>query len=353
MTKPSRSQPRRVKTRMPKTKHPSSGSKCPSCNTALRPNAKFCHECGAPAGKQSDAKRADWKSVAPFVVMIAVVGALLVFGLGYYATEQKNLSSPPQSDAASSSRQPEPLVDLSTMSPREAADRLFNRVMAADERGDSAQATQLAPMALQAYRLVERPDADVHYHMGLISLVLGDIDEARMQIENVKQDSADHLLGMALASRVAKRIGDDKSASDILARFAAAYDAELRRGKPEYEAHRITIERLHASATGSRTTESSNQNPKGPESGAQLFASRCAGCHGPSASGSDKGPPLVHQIYEPGHHTDAAFYQAVRQGVKSHHWSFGNMMPIPGITDEQIGQIVSYVRNLQVKNGIK
>jgi len=337
---------------MSKTKQPSGGSKCPSCNTALRPNAKFCHECGAPTGEQSDAKQQDWKRLAPFVVLIAVVGAVLVFGLGYYATQQKDLPSPPQSDVASSSRQPEPLVDLSTMDPREAADRLFNRVMIADERGDTAQATQLAPMALAAYRLVDRPDADVHYHMGLISLVLGNLDDVRRQIENVKRDSAEHLLGLALALKVAERGGDDKSASDILARFAAAYDAEIGRGKPEYEAHRNTIERLHASVTGLTATGTSNESPKPPETGAQLFASRCAGCHGPSASGSDKGPPLVHQIYEPGHHADAAFYQAVRQGVKSHHWSFGNMMPIPGITDEQIGQIISYVRDLQVKNGI-
>ncbi len=331
----------------------SRGSKCPSCRTALRPDAKFCHECGAPAGEQSDANQQDWKRLAPFVVLIAVVGAILVSALGYFATQQKDRSIPRQSDVVSSSGQFEQPVDLSTMNPREAADRLFNRVMIADESGDTAQAMQFAPMALQAYQRVDPPDADIHYHMGLISLVLGNLDEARQQIEKVKRDSAEHLLGLALAMRVAKRVGDDKAASDILARFAAAYDAEIGRGKPEYEAHRNTIERLHASATGLTTTEASNQSPKPPESGAQLFASRCAGCHGRSASGSDKGPPLVHQIYEPGHHADASFYQAVRQGVKSHHWSFGNMMPIPGISDKQIGQIVTYVRNLQVENGIK
>ena len=337
---------------MSKTKNPSNGPKCPSCNSALSPDAKFCHECGAPAGEQSDAKRADWKSVAPFVAVIAVVGAGLVFALGYFASQQKNLSSAPQSDVASSSPQIEPPVDPSTMSPREAANSLFNRVMRANENGDTAQATQFAPMALQAYRLIDRPDADAYYHMGLISLVLGDLDDVRKQIENIKRDSAEHLLGLSLALSVAKRVGDDKSELDILARFAAAYDAEVRLGKPEYEAHSVTIERLHASATGLGTTEVSNRNPEPPEAGAQLFASRCAGCHGPGASGSDKGPPLVDQIYEPGHHADAAFNRAVRQGVKSHHWSFGDMMPIPGITDEQIGQIVSYVRNLQVKNGI-
>ncbi len=277
----------------------------------------------------------------------------MVLVLGNFTTEQKDPPSPPQSDVVSSSRQLNQPVDLSNMSSREAADRLFNRVMLANESGDTAQAMQFAPMALQAYRLVDRPDADAYYHMGLISLVLGNLDDVRKQIENIKRDSPEHLLGYALALSVAKRGGDDKSALDILTRFAAAYNAETGSGKPEYEAHSVTIEKLYASTTSLRTAKTSNQIPKRPETGEQLFASRCAGCHGPSASGSDKGPPLVHQIYEPGHHADASFYQAVRQGVESHHWSFGNMLPIPGITDKQIGQIVSYVRALQVENGIK
>ncbi len=337
---------------MSKAEHSSSGSKCPSCQTALHPDAKFCHECGALAGDQPDAKRWDRKNIAPVVVLItAGVGLILV--VGYFATEQKAPSNSPQSDIISSPRQLKQPVDLSTMTPREAADRLFNRVMAADERGDTAQARQFAPMALQAYRLIDRPDADAYFHMGQINMLLGNLDEVRKQIESIKRDSAEHLLGLALAFRVAKRVGDDKSVSEILARFAAAYDAEIKRSKPEYKAHRVTIEKLHVATAGLKTAKTSNQIPKRQESGAQLFESKCSGCHGPNASGSDNGPPLVHRIYEPGHHANASFYQAIRRGVKSHHWSFGDMLPIPGVTNEQIGQIVSYVRKLQVKNGIK
>jgi len=337
---------------MSKAKHSSSGSKCPSCQTALHPDAKFCHECGALAGGQPGAKRWDRKNIAPFVVLItAGVGLFLV--VGYFATEQKAPPSSQQSDIISSTRQLELPIDLSTMTPREAADRLFNRVMAADERGDTAQARQFAPMALQAYRLIDRPDADAYFHMGQINMLLGNLDEVRKQIESIKRDSAEHLLGLALAFRVAKRVGDDKSVSEILARFAAAYDAEIKRSKPEYKAHRVTIEKLHVATAGLKTAKTSNQIPKRQESGAQLFESKCSGCHGPNASGSDNGPPLVHRIYEPGHHANASFYQAIRRGVKSHHWSFGDMLPIPGVTNEQIGQIVSYVRKLQVKNGIK
>lgn len=86
--------------------------------------------------------------------------------------------------------------------------------------------------------------------------------------------------------------------------------------------------------------------------GERLFSTNCAICHGVNASGSDKGPPLVHRIYEPNHHGDGAFYRAVRLGVRAHHWPFGKMAPLPGVRDEEIGQIVHYVRELQKANGI-
>ena len=89
------------------------------------------------------------------------------------------------------------------------------------------------------------------------------------------------------------------------------------------------------------------------QAGARLFASNCALCHGTNAAGTDLGPPLVHKIYEPGHHPDAAFYRAVNQGVVSHHWSFGNMPPVPGVSQRSVRKIVAYVRELQRANGIR
>jgi hypothetical protein len=65
------------------------------------------------------------------------------------------------------------------------------------------------------------------------------------------------------------------------------------------------------------------------------------------------GPPLVHKIYEPSHHADFAFQKAVQSGVRSHHWGFGNMPPVEGITAAEIAMIITYVRTLQVANGIR
>lgn len=87
--------------------------------------------------------------------------------------------------------------------------------------------------------------------------------------------------------------------------------------------------------------------------GASAFEGVCAGCHGANAGGIDgKGPPLVHKIYEPGHHGDFAFVRAAKSGVSGHHWPFGDMPPVEGITDADIAAIITYIRTLQQANGI-
>ncbi len=86
--------------------------------------------------------------------------------------------------------------------------------------------------------------------------------------------------------------------------------------------------------------------------GERMFNENCATCHGANAAGSDQGPPLVHKIYEPGHHADGSFYNAVRNGVRAHHWNFGDMPPQPGVSADAVSRIIAYVRTLQRANGI-
>ncbi len=87
-------------------------------------------------------------------------------------------------------------------------------------------------------------------------------------------------------------------------------------------------------------------------SGAALFQQYCQRCHGPNAAGSNFGPPLVHKIYEPGHHPDVAFYRAAQGGVRAHHWQFGNMPPIAGVSHDEVTRIIAYIRGLQRQAGI-
>ncbi len=90
------------------------------------------------------------------------------------------------------------------------------------------------------------------------------------------------------------------------------------------------------------------------QQGETYFNAVCASCHGTNAAGQDGvAPPLVHQIYEPGHHGDMAFVLAARNGVRAHHWPFGDMPPVEErLTDGELGAIVAYVRELQRANGI-
>ena len=87
--------------------------------------------------------------------------------------------------------------------------------------------------------------------------------------------------------------------------------------------------------------------------GKNIFDLKCQLCHGINAAGRHEiGPPLVHKIYEPSHHSDQSFYRAVALGVRSHHWPFGNMAAIEGLTKGDVKAIISYVRELQRENGI-
>ena len=51
--------------------------------------------------------------------------------------------------------------------------------------------------------------------------------------------------------------------------------------------------------------------------GESKFQAHCSVCHGPQGTGTQQGPPLVHKIYEPNHHGDAAFQRAAASGVKA------------------------------------
>ena len=86
--------------------------------------------------------------------------------------------------------------------------------------------------------------------------------------------------------------------------------------------------------------------------GEVAFGNYCIDCHGANAAGTDKGPPLVHRIYSPSHHSDVSFVRAVTLGTPRHHWLFGKMPPQPQVERHEIDLIIIYIRELQKANGI-
>jgi len=87
--------------------------------------------------------------------------------------------------------------------------------------------------------------------------------------------------------------------------------------------------------------------------GKALYDRNCASCHGAALQGTEQGPPFLNRIYEPSHHGDIAFQLAVRNGVRAHHWKFGDMKPVPGLSADDVAHIVAYVRSRQRLAGIR
>lgn len=83
-----------------------------------------------------------------------------------------------------------------------------------------------------------------------------------------------------------------------------------------------------------------------------LYEESCAACHGLNTAGTDQGPTFIHRYYVPNHHSDEAFVLAARNGVRAHHWGFGNMPPRPEVSEEDVRKITRYVREMQEANGI-
>ncbi len=92
--------------------------------------------------------------------------------------------------------------------------------------------------------------------------------------------------------------------------------------------------------------------PEEYQEGRKRFESLCARCHGGAGVGTHAGPPLVHAIYKPSHHADFAFVRAAREGVRAHHWDFGDMPNVPEAAPDVIATIIPYVRWLQREAGI-
>ena len=221
-------------------------STCPSCDTDVKPGTRACHECGT-----SLTAPIPWNAqtitpwVALGVVSIALIVALVaLFIRGNGAAEPAPFSQP----IASAVPAPGQPVDLASMTPRQAADRLFNRIMTASESGNSEEALRFAPMGIQAYDNLGTLDNDARYHVALIHLTAGDTKSARAQIDKLRQSVPNHLLSIMLEYTIAERSGNKKDAARAYKAFLAAYDAEIAAGRVEYQEHGSGIERFRKAA---------------------------------------------------------------------------------------------------------
>ncbi len=87
------------------------------------------------------------------------------------------------------------------------------------------------------------------------------------------------------------------------------------------------------------------------ERGREVYAQSCASCHGTDLGGTDRGPSHLSIVYEPNHHGDESFRSAIANGAPQHHWNFGNMPPIPGLSEDDVDAVIAYVRAEQQRQG--
>ena len=131
--------------------------------------------------------------------------------------------------------------DISSLTPEERADRLFNRVMRLVSEGHTDSAAFFVPMALGAFEALAPLNAHRRYDIGLIALVTKDVARARGQADTILAERPTHLLGLALAARVAEARGDVAGVAAYRRRLVAAEPAERRSGLPEYTDHDADI----------------------------------------------------------------------------------------------------------------
>ncbi|OGQ56012.1 MAG: hypothetical protein A3J24_02530 [Deltaproteobacteria bacterium RIFCSPLOWO2_02_FULL_53_8] len=110
----------------------------------------------------------------------------------------------------------------------------------------------------------------------------------------------------------------------------------------------LVIVSLSAAAFAAETDRITNEFKRGEA----VFIANCARCHGVKGVGTDNGPPLLHKTYHPNHHADISFYRAVEQGVRAHHWPYGDMPKIEGVSRIDTGYIIYYIRSIQKEAGI-
>jgi predicted AlkP superfamily pyrophosphatase or phosphodiesterase len=138
--------------------------------------------------------------------------------------------------------------DISSLSHRERFDRLFNRVMAAAERGDSATVVTFMPMALGAYSQLDSVDVDARYHAALLLLQVDNVQPALALADTIETLQPGHLFGYLVRGAAADRAQNDTMRRQAYRDFLAHYEAERRAGRLEYREHQAAIDEFRKQA---------------------------------------------------------------------------------------------------------
>jgi tetratricopeptide (TPR) repeat protein len=179
-----------------------------------------------------------------WVAGVFFVGLVLILALPVLRRDTVPESSTPFAAPAGGGAPP----DISNMTPRQAADRLYDRVMRADASGNVAEVQQFLPMAIDAHEMARPLDLDGLFHLALLHQTRGDHVSALAVSGEMLGQNPDYLLGLSVAAESSAAMEDAETARGHYERFLEAYDRELSRGLEEYEIHSVTLTTTRQSA---------------------------------------------------------------------------------------------------------
>ena len=221
---------------------------CAACGARLSAKAKFCPDCGkAVAGVMAAAVAGPRSAVLPWFIAGACILALAVTII--VATTRGAPAAGPAAVAPGGLTGQAP--DISNMTPREQADRLFNRVMQASTSGDSGQIAFFGPMAVNAYGNITPLDADARLHLGMIQLVMGDANAALAQADTLQRENATHLFGPLLNIRAGEAANNQARVRQGNRDLLARWDSERAKNLTEYQQHDADLTAARTGARGS------------------------------------------------------------------------------------------------------
>jgi len=212
---------------------PLAGATCTTCRAKLAPGSKFCTQCGESVHARASYSQLPW-IIAGVAIVLAIVVLILPGSRGSGGTSTTaapfaSIGSAPSGGTAT----PPPL----TGTPREQADRLFNRIMQERSAGNDEQAKFFVPMATQAYQAAAPLDNDGLYHLSLIQSVGGDFEGARSTANSILQTSPNHLLALAALAEADVGAGDSAGAREAWQRFLDHVTEEKAKDLQEYRDH--------------------------------------------------------------------------------------------------------------------
>src|SRR5437764_4460817 len=232
---------------------PLAGATCSACAAELSPGAKFCHRCGTAVTATAVTGRESRTNALPWIVAALAFLALFAMaaGRGFNARPSSTVDGSqnalpqaglddrgaPTDDQSAGIRAP----DISSLSPQERADRLYNRVMLLASQGKTDSVQFFAPMALTAYQMLSPLNADQRYDMGRIGEVVGALPLAKAQADSILRENPSHLLGLILEARLATIAGDTAQLRSYERRLIAAQKPELAAKRDEYVRHQDDI----------------------------------------------------------------------------------------------------------------